>query len=59
MTVKTLSASIFVFVISFAGISQDTKNSGNSYPNDEIPFYEKEGIKLSVKNNTPLFEAQQ
>ncbi|NRA10544.1 MAG: T9SS type A sorting domain-containing protein [Crocinitomicaceae bacterium] len=54
MTVKTLSASIFEFVISFAGISQDTKNSGNSYPNDEIPFYEKEGIKLSVKNNTPL-----
>ncbi|MFT6244017.1 MAG: Zn-dependent metalloprotease [Salibacteraceae bacterium] len=57
MTVKTLSASILVLAISFTGTAQDTKNSGNSYPNDEIPFYEKEGVKLSVKNNTPLLFA--
>ena len=54
MTVKTLSASFLVLAISFTGNTQDTKNSGNSYPNDEIPFYEKEGVKLSLKNNTPL-----
>ena len=40
--------------ISFTGNSQGAKNLGNSYPNDEIPFYEKEGVKFSVKNNTPL-----
>ncbi|MFT6922886.1 MAG: hypothetical protein ACJA1C_001893 [Crocinitomicaceae bacterium] len=57
MTVKTLSASFLVLAISFTGTAQDTKNSGNSYPNDEIPFYEKEGVKLSVKNNTPLLFA--
>jgi hypothetical protein len=57
MTVKTLSASILVLAISFTGNSQENKNSGNSYPNDEIPFYKKDGVKLSVKNNTPLLFA--
>ncbi|MFT5778997.1 MAG: hypothetical protein ACI837_001954, partial [Crocinitomicaceae bacterium] len=53
MKSKSLGILALAILISSAGIAQGNKNT-SAYPNDEIPFYEKDGVKLSVKNNTPL-----
>jgi hypothetical protein len=54
MKKNTLYVALFGLVLPLSGIAQDTKSTNNSYPNDEIPFYEEDGVKLSLKNNTPL-----
>ena len=39
---------------SFNTSAQNSKNLNDSYPDYDIPFYMEEGIKMSLKNNTPL-----
>lgn len=42
--------------LSFSIFAQNTKNNSN-YPNEEIPFFKKNGVKFSSKTNTQLIFA--
>lgn len=43
-----------MMLYSFDTSAQNSKDLNDSYPDYEIPFYVKEGVKMSLKNNTPL-----
>ncbi len=49
-----------LLTIAFAGFlctvvnAQNTKNSNTSYPNDEQPYYYRDGVKYNQNTNTPL-----
>lgn len=47
-------AASFAVLFSSIGFSQNTKSHNETYPNDEIPFFYKDGIKYSQKYRTPL-----
>ena len=54
MHLKSNLILLFILLLKF-GLSAQDKNNSISYPNgDETPYYFKDGIKMSKKNNTPL-----
>ncbi len=53
MKTKSLLVAAFLVLLSAAN-AQNLKNSNSSYPIDEIASYQEDGMKMSVKNNTPL-----
>lgn len=54
-TFQVLATSLALLSVT-PSFSQNTKESG-VYPNDEIPFYYKDGVKYAEKSNTPLIFA--
>lgn len=53
MKTMTLVTSVSAMFFSCALLAQETKNE-SAYPNDEIAFYVKDGVKMSLQDNTPL-----
>ena len=45
---------IFVILSVNSSIAQKLSKEVGTFPNDEIPFYIEDGVKLSLRNNTPL-----
>ena len=53
MKTKITLLSLLVATSSLTGFSQDKKGTNHSQP-DEVNFYYKDGVKTSIKNDTPL-----
>lgn len=54
MKLTKISVALFAILGLQCSYAQNTKDKNTSYPNDEIPYYMEEGVKMSLKNNTPL-----